>query len=180
MHTRFKRLVVGSIAAVGLSLGLLGGLGITAAHASVYPAPTPCSGNSCDYKDPGFTYQQGTNPPAYCSDGAGDTTDLPNGAWVLGGLLELRWGPNCQTNWTRFTPGDNDFYIISVQRDGDPANIARYQFGQASGVAQHTDQLYAPYPILVTACVTDTNFGDRACFDQATGRVTFDHVGSGF
>ena len=31
MHTRFKRLVVGPIAVVGLSLVLLGGLGITAA-----------------------------------------------------------------------------------------------------------------------------------------------------
>jgi hypothetical protein len=169
--------VVGPIAVVGLSLVLLGGLGITAAHASVYPAPTPCSGNGCDYLDPGFSYQQGTNPPAYCSDGAGDTTDLPYGAGVLGGLLELRWGPNCQTNWTRFTPGNDDFYIISIQRDGENA-ISRYEFTQANGVSQHTDQLYAPYPILVQACVTDLNLSEKACFDQATETVTDEHVGS--
>jgi hypothetical protein len=177
LHTRFKRLVVGSIAAVGLSLGLLGGLGITAAHASVYPAHTPCSGNSCDYLDPGFSYQQYTNPPAYCSGGAGDSTDLPNGAWVLGGLLELRWGPNCQTNWTRFTPGndDHDFYSIWVQRDKDGAT-AGYDFGQAPGVSQHTDQLYIPGP--ATACVHDHTLGEIACFDQATGQVTTYGAGS--
>jgi hypothetical protein len=54
------------------------------------------------------------------------------------------------TNWTRFTPANNDQYEIWVVRMSNPAVIAgngvgqRYIFSNGQGVAHYSDQVYSP------------------------------------
>jgi len=167
MHTRLKALIIGGVMAASLPIGLLG---TSAVQASVAPSPTACSQNSCSFKDPTLTYLQNTNPRAFCNAGAQDVSDLPNGESALGGLLELRYGPNCGTNWTRFTPGNNDKYEIWVTRlsDGQWAGTGfetPFIFSNDSGVPAYSDQVYSPGP--AAACVRDitTNSPD-VCFNQ--------------
>jgi hypothetical protein len=166
MHTRLKALIVGGAMAASLPIGLLG---TTAAQASV-PGITPCAQNTCSFLDPTVTYLQGTNPKAFCSAGAQDVSDLPKGEPALGGLLELRYGPNCGTNWTRFTPGNNDKYEIWVTRlsDGQWAGTGFENpdtFSNQSGVANYSDQMYSPGP--AAACVRDVTTGSpNVCFNQ--------------
>jgi hypothetical protein len=173
LHIRFKRLVVAIVSAVGLSLGLLGMLGPTAAHAAtLIDQPQACYQYSCDGLDPSFSFEVNTSPHAYCADGSSPVY----GVNILGGYLELRWGPNCQTNWARFTPGDNDLYHLYVERDDNPPAIAGnglgrdYIFSGAQGVTQYTDQVYSPGPARL--CVDDVTFQASACYDQATNQLT--------
>lgn len=145
MRKTIGRLAGVGILAAGLAVGLAGG---TPAGAATAPTPTPCYQHSCDGLDPTLSYLNGTNPKAFCSDGAGDASDLPDGVRVLGGgLLELRWGPNCQTNWTRFTPANNDEYWIWVlSSSGVTAGTGTdnpYDFSNARGVAHFGDQVWS-------------------------------------
>lgn len=56
-------------------------------------AATTCSQTGCDHKDP--TQTQNTKGQL-CSAGA---YTVPGGSkYFTGATLELRWGPNCQTN----------------------------------------------------------------------------------
>jgi hypothetical protein len=167
MRTTFKLFIAAGALAVAAPMGLLG---TTAAHAATAPTPTPCSQSTCDGLDPTLSYEQETSPPAFCNAGAQDVSDLPNGEAALGGLLELRWGPNCQTNWTRFTPGNNDKYEIWVTSlsNGVWAGTGLYTpyiFSDANGVPNYSDQVYSPGP--AAACVRDitTNSAD-ICFNQ--------------
>lgn len=90
------------ILATGLAVGLAGGTPAGAATAPA-PAPTPCYQHSCDGLDPTLSYLNGTIPKAFCSDGAGDASDLPDGVRVLGGgLLEPRYGGNREEQPLRF------------------------------------------------------------------------------
>ncbi len=137
------------------------GIGATAASAGT---GTPCLQNSCNGLDPTQSYNQSTG--VECSSGASTVHSIP----ALGGTLDLRWGPNCQTNWARFTPGNNDTYEIWVTRlsDGVWAGSGLYNpyiFSNAKGVAHYSDQVYSPGP--AAACVRDitTNSND-GCYQQ--------------
>lgn len=139
-----------------------------AARITPFGSGTGCSQNSCNFLDPTTSFNQSSG--AECSSGAFDVKDLPNGESALGGLLELRFGPNCTTNWTRFTPGNNDQYEIWVTRlsDGEWAGTGRenpYIFSGGKGIAHFSDQMYCPGS--AAACVRDitTNSNDF-CFQQ--------------
>jgi hypothetical protein len=89
-------------------------IGLTAASPAFAVTGTGCAGNGflgipgCSGLDPLHSYNFLNGHE--CSSGAYTVLDKH----VLGGYLELRWGPYCQTNWTRFTPGNNDEYQIMV------------------------------------------------------------------
>lgn len=162
MRRTIKGLIVTTIMAAGLPLGLLAS---TAASAGT---GFGCLGNTCNGLDPANSFNQ--NSLTECSSGATDVADLPHGESALGGLLELRWGPNCGTNWTRFTPGSNDTYEIWVTRlsDGVWAGTGLsnpYTFSNGKGVIHYGDQVYVPGN--AAACVRDvtTNSSDF-CFRQ--------------
>jgi hypothetical protein len=108
-----------------------------------------CSGYGCDNTDPIATG---------CSSNA--TTPLSGGAF--GGALELRWGPGCQTNWTRFTPADSGTYSIWVVRRSPAAEGTHYTF--SGGGAHYSDQLYAPGD--AGACVSHN--GQTKCILQSS------------
>jgi hypothetical protein len=134
----------------------------TAAYAGTIP--TACNGTNCSGLDPMYSFNslslQG------CAVGAGDV-------WagdVLGGYLELRWGPNCQTNWTRFTPGNSDAYQISVENldTGVWAGTGLYNWyywvNQAH-ISHYSDQVYTgPQP--AAACVWDLTTEGYYCYEQ--------------
>lgn len=164
MRKSLKLLIVTSVMSAALPLGL----GLAVAGTAYAGTGTACSGNSCNGLDPTQSFNSGTG--AECSSGAFNVADLPNGESALGGLLELRWGPNCGTNWTRFTPGNNDTYEIWVTRlsDGVWAGTGLfnpYIFSGARGVSHYSDQVYIPGN--AAACVRDitTNSNDF-CFQQ--------------
>lgn len=95
-----------------------------------------------------------------CSGSA--TTPLAKNEPV--GYLELRWGPNCSVNWTRFTPNNNDKYQIWVTNinTGVWAGTGlyhSYQFSNSAGVSRFSDQVYAPDPEPASACVEDMTTG---------------------
>jgi hypothetical protein len=105
---------------------------------------TACSGNQCSGKDPTQTFEPISG--AECSSGAVDTADYPFGKSVFGGTLELRWGPNCMTNWTRFRPANNGKYDIWVANctTGEFAGNGPFNFYTFSGGGTHySDQVYA-------------------------------------
>ena len=93
---------------------VIGGLVLAAAAALVAaPAaqadtPTFCYQLTCDRTEPTTTANYFSEKS--CSAGAWTVLS----ALAFGGLLEQRWGPNCETNWTRFTPADSDEYGIYV------------------------------------------------------------------
>jgi hypothetical protein len=129
---------------------------------------TGCSGHGCDGLDPTQSYNSATGKE--CSSGAADVADLPNGVAALGGHLELRWGPNCSTNWARFTPGDNDLYALWVVNisAGEWAGTGidnDYVFSNARGITEYTDQLYVPGAAGV--CIEDLTANDASyCYYQ--------------
>ena len=155
-----KLLATGALGA-SLTLGML-----TAAQAAYAGTGVGCQGNSCSGLDPAQSFNQNTG--AECSSGASDVADLPNGTRVLGGLLELRWGPNCQTNWARFTPGNNDSYDLLVRNAngvwaGTGLNQDDFFIGQ-KGISQYSDQLYSPGP--AAACIIDDTTHAGYCYEQ--------------
>ncbi len=159
---RNLKLLILSIMAVGLPLSLAA---TTAAYAGTGAG---CLQNTCNGLDPAKSFNQNTGRE--CSSGASNVSDLPKGEPALGGLLELRWGPNCGTNWTRYTPGNNDIYEIWVIRlsDGVWAGTGLDNadtFANKKGISQYSDQVYIPGN--AEACVadvtTDSNF---FCFQQ--------------
>jgi Protein of unknown function (DUF2690) len=128
-----------------------------------------CSADTCNGLDPNLS----SGPGGICAAGARNVNDLSSGEQGLGGLLELRYGPNCGTNWTRFTPGNNDAYEIWVTRLGDGVwagsglNVP-YQFAQQAGVAQYSDQVYANSGP-AAACVRDvTTNSQDFCYRQTS------------
>jgi hypothetical protein len=149
-----------------VALAVAGGCMVTAAPSALAVTGRSCSGNTCNGLDPNLSYTSSGE----CGTGAMDAADLPHGEYALGGLLELRWGPNCGTNWTRFTPADNDMYEITIMRLSDRAWAGTgmyngYFFSNAKGVSHYSDQIYVPGN--AEACVFDvtTNAGP-ACFQQ--------------
>lgn len=158
MRKRWLGVVAGLMVAFGSVLVVA-----PAAHAVT---GTSCTGTGCDGLDPTVSF----NPSkGECSAGARNVDDLPNGERAFGGLLELRFGPNCTTNWTRFTPADNGTYEIWVTRlsDGVFAGTGKgnfYVFSGANGVGHFSDQVYSPGP--AQACVFSDSFGTAICFNQ--------------
>jgi len=136
-------------------------IGLTAASpAYAAVSGTGCAGNgfltipSCSGLDPLHSYNFLNGHE--CSSGA--YTVLAR--HVLGGYLELRWGPYCQTNWTRFTPGNNDEYeIMAVNATtGVWAGSGRYNYyiwSHQAGIIHYTDQVFAPDPQPAHGCVRD-------------------------
>ena len=90
-----------------------------------------------------------------------------------GGLLELRWGPKCQTNWTRFTPANNDeYWIWVISSSGVTAGTGKdnpYDFSNAKGVAHYGDQVWSQGPAM--ADVWDISTGQCVGFNQATEKT---------
>jgi hypothetical protein len=118
-------------------------IGLTAATAAYAGTGTGCHGTSCSGLDPTVSYDY-TNG-GECSSGAYTVPGYSGN--VLGGYLELRWGPNCQTNWTRFTPGNNDKYEIWVTNidTGVWAGSGLYNpyiFSNAAHVSHYSDQVW--------------------------------------
>src|SRR5947209_5479354 len=94
----------------GVMLAVAGLLGAAPASAA-----SGCLQNTCNGLDPTQSINQNTG--GLCSAGA----TAPLSQSVFGGTnnLQLRWGPNCQVNWTRFTPADGGRYEIWVTRLSD-------------------------------------------------------------
>jgi len=161
MRYSSKRLMAAIVVAAGMPLALLAVPG--AARASVGPPPLPCQGQICDGHDPALTYVSGSDPRVYCNTGSYTADELK----IFGGLLELRWGPHCSTNWVRFTPSNNDTYEIGLYGSGPGADTVDivgdgvghlYRFS-GQGIAFHSDQIYSPGP--ASPCIDDvtTNSG---------------------
>jgi hypothetical protein len=149
-------------------------IGLTAASTAYAGTGTSCYGNGisalgvaqCNGLDPAQSYNFSSG--GECSSGA----STPLSENVLGGYLELRWGPNCATNWTRFTPGNNDEYAIWVTNTdtGVWAGNGLYRTyvwsGQAN-ISHYSDQVFAPDPQPASACVQDITRGAiEACISQ--------------
>ena len=150
-----KRVLIMSASAL-IALGLTTFVASPAAYAS-----TACTGKGCDGLDPTQSNHNGNT----CSSSATSSLTQP----ALGGTIELRYGPNCGTNWNRFTPGDNDSYQIWVTRNSDGVWAGTglyhtYQFSNANGVAHYSDQVYRTGAGGTSVCVDDLTFGARACF----------------
>lgn len=146
-----RRRLVGVAGALVMAIGSMAAVASTASAAS-------CSGNGCNGLDPVATG---------CSNGS---YTVLSGRYA-GGLLELRWGPDCQTNWARFTPADNATYSIWVTRlsDGEWAGDGLehvYTFSNGSGVAHYSDQIYSPGP--ASACVQSPQHGGQYCLRQSS------------
>lgn len=64
-----------------------------------------------------------------------------------GGTLQLRWGPNCQTNWARLVPSNSLTHRIWVERQlSNFFSVGnKFQFSVPAGVPAWSDQLYAPH-----------------------------------
>jgi hypothetical protein len=125
---------------------------------------TGCVGNGalgirgCSGLDPLHSYNFLTGKEC----GSGASTLLSR--HILGGLLELRWGPHCAVNWTRFTPGNNDKYAIWVTNvhTGVWAGTGLYKtytWSHQAHVVHYSDQVYAPDPQPASACVQDITRG---------------------
>lgn len=152
--------MIGAIAGLVLALGTL--LGVSPAYAGT---GLGCYQDSCNGLDPTGSYNQRTGYE--CSSGAYDVWSGP----ALGGTLRLTWGPNCSTNWTRFTPGNSDQYEIWVTRlsDGVWAGTGLYHtytFSNGSGVIHYSDQVYSPGA--ASACVKDDRTGQEYCYSQTS------------
>lgn len=151
---------LGLLATVAVATGTI----VAAAPVALAGTGTSCSGTSCDGLDPSASFNAGTGQE--CT--TGDST--VHSESVLGGTLELRYGPDCGTNWTRFTPGNSDKYQIWVTNldTGVWAGSGLYNsyvFSNSRGVSHYSDQVYSPGP--AAACVEDetTNSPDE-CYNQ--------------
>jgi hypothetical protein len=154
MRSSSKRLTAAAILAAGLPLALLAAP--SSASASVAPQPRSCVKTGCNGLDPTLTYRSGSNPRAYCN--AGSRTIVNSERRVFGGTLELRWGPNCQTNWVRFTPSNNDAYGIGLYGSSLPKHFVGNGIDHAyvfsgKGITRYSDQVYSPGP--AKYCVAD-------------------------
>jgi Protein of unknown function (DUF2690) len=118
-----------------------------------------CSGYSCDNSDPNLSWDLGSGAP--CSTSATTVTSLA----ADGGTLEMRWGPRCQVNWARFTPGGNGTtYFIWVGRQSPGYNTPGYEFQGAANVGFWSNQVYAPGQ--AQACVLQwlgSSWGNQVC-----------------
>ena len=168
MRKMIRMLIVASVIAA------LSAIGLTTASTAHAATGTACYGNGisalgvaqCNGLDPAQSYNFSSG--GECSSGA----STPLSENVLGGYLELRWGPNCATNWTRFTPGNNDEYAIWVTNTdtGVWAGNGLYRTyvwsGQAN-ISHYSDQVFAPDPQPASACVQDITRGAiEACISQ--------------
>ena len=150
--------------------GVIGSLLLAATAPVAAPAaqaanPTPCSIYSCDRTEPTTT---ANGEGDLCSAGA--TTVAHRSAF--GGLLEQRWGPNCGTNWTRFTPENSDRYGIYVvnEKDGEVAgagNTSQPFYFSGYQVTAWTSQVYADH-MPAASCVFDvtTNSTDLCVYSS--------------
>ncbi len=141
-------------------------ISLSAATAAYARTGTACYGNGisalgvsqCNGLDPAVSYNFSSG--GECSSGA--TTLLHE--QILGGTLELRWGPNCATNWARFTPSNGDEYAIWVTNTstGVWAGTGLYKtyvWSGQSGISHYSDQVFAPDPQPASACVQDITKG---------------------
>jgi hypothetical protein len=111
-----------------------------------------CSGFRCDNLDPIESHDLTSGAP--CSGGA--TT--PGGGSIAAdnGTLELRWGPNCQVNWARFTPHASGIsYYLWVGRQSPGFNVQGFQFTSTANAQYYSNQVYAPGP--ARACILQWN-----------------------
>jgi hypothetical protein len=157
------------LAMIGGSSILLGSI-LAAAPAAQAGTGIRCFGDTCNGEDPANSFNQYSGTE--CSSGA--WTVHSEQAQDVGGTLELRWGPSCQTNWVRYTPDNNDQYeiwVVRMSKPPAPAVIAgsgvgqRYIFSGGQGVAHWSDQVYSPDdPAAV--CVIDDTMWVSTCYQQ--------------
>jgi hypothetical protein len=137
---------------------------LTSASNAYAGTGTACSGTSCSGLDPTASFSSGTG--AECSGSS--TTPLAGSAF--GGTLQLRWGPNCQVNWGRFTPANNDKYQMFVTNEttGVWAGTGLFNpfiFSNGSGVAHFSDQVFTGNDP-ASVCLDDLTKGGRVCLSQ--------------
>jgi hypothetical protein len=110
---------------------------------------TGCYQNSCNNLDPTKSYNSHTGQE--CTTGDYTVHSIP----AFGGTLDLRWGPDCTVNWTRFTPSQgNTYYQIWTVRESD--NYATtYEFLGQAGVGYYDNEVYIPGN--AGACVSEWN-----------------------
>ncbi|GCE30050.1 hypothetical protein KDA_55340 [Dictyobacter alpinus] len=128
-------------------------------------AATTCSGTSCDHLAP----QNAQNAhQQICSSNASEAiAPFYGDGWTL----DLRWGPNCSTNWARFGSAGGalecfDLQVIRVyssKYSGLPATVDNaYGCGPQDGI--WTNQLYAPGP--AQACIRFSKWWDQSNYGQ--------------
>jgi hypothetical protein len=97
--TRTERIRGGLLAAAFAALTLM-------AFSATANAAVGCYGDYCSGKNPEDTYNSSTG--RWCSAGAYTVAS----ARIYGSTswIELRWSPNCQTNWARVSSGYGTIY----------------------------------------------------------------------
>jgi len=123
---------------------------------SVVPASagtgTPCYQSSCNGLDPTTSYNRYTGYE--CNSGA---SPVPGGsiANVYGGTLEMRWGPDCSVNWTRYTVGTHDQSYVGahfwISIESSTGVTSYYHFTGQNGVTYYGNEVYSPGP--ATMCL---------------------------
>lgn len=153
-----------------LAAVLLGTTGLGAVAVATASAGTgrSCYQSSCDGLDPTSSYNSHTG--AECSTGA---YTVPGGSQkAYGGLLEMRWGPDCQVNWARFTVGTTDpsfdgytFVLSTTSSDG---HTTSYSFTGDQGVTYYGNEEYSPGPAQVCVVPLTSTFPHPfpACWTQ--------------
>ncbi len=74
---------------------------------------------------------------------------------AYGGTLEMRWGPDCSVNWTRYTVGTNSqdytgsHFWISIESSSGVTSY--YNFTGQNGVTYYGNEVYSPGP--ATMCL---------------------------
>ena len=145
------RRVTLALAALTLTLGL-GGLFAVSASAST---GTPCYQSSCDGLDPTLSYNRYTGYE--CNTGA---YTVPGGTFndIYSGTLEMRWGPDCEVNWGRYTVGTrysgSEFYLSITGSDG---TTNQYDFYGYTGITYYSNEVFSPGP--ATVCLGFVNNG---------------------
>lgn len=114
------------------------------------PTKKVCSNIGCDNKDPTLTLN---SAEVACSADA--TTAVGGSMSADGGLLELRWGPNCNVNWARFIPGVTGvtYHIWASRQSPVPVNTDEYEFSSTANLSEFSNEVYAPSPVKARACV---------------------------
>ena len=116
------------------------------------PGPQRCSGTGCDNLDPTQSLDAATG--VICSTNA--TTAAGGSLGADGGTLELRWGPSCQVNWARFTPGTSGAkYRIWASRESPSFSTDKYEFTTTAQLQEFSNEVYAPGA--ARACIEQWN-----------------------
>ncbi|MER7921832.1 MULTISPECIES: DUF2690 domain-containing protein [unclassified Streptomyces] len=132
----------GKAGRVGAVLALLAGTTVAGIAMAPTASAASCYGDYCSGQDPAAT--------GCAADGVTvAATDVYVNNWlgqrVYGGFLELRWSPNCKTNWARFSPQQGFSYNLTAYQ---PQTGYRQDYSKPAWATAWTSQIYSP-----TKCV---------------------------